>query len=324
MSMSVVDAEVRRYVEAVRAHLADLAPDDRAELLEDLEAHLLEVAAEDDGTLELRLGPPDAYAEELRVSAGIEPHSEAAVGFVGRIRQSEISSSIRAITESAQGRAVREFLRQIAPGWWVARGYLLVLLAALLYGRSAGTPVRENFPIPFLPASSYPIAIVLIPAAVWASWMLGRRGRQHRAWRVVSVAATLVVVGAALTIADDIRTTGSYGYVGDESYQEPQTYLHHADGSAIANICPYSSDGTLLSGVLLFDQGGRAINNTADTASGYGIQRQRPAILNAYPLTISAHDESGQPTPVLCPPSVSAQPTPSAPVTPAPIPTAGD
>ena len=61
--------DVARYVTAVRAACADLpGPPDRELLLED---HLGEVAAEAGGPLAERLGRPEAYAAELRASAGL-------------------------------------------------------------------------------------------------------------------------------------------------------------------------------------------------------------------------------------------------------------
>jgi hypothetical protein len=62
--------DVSRYAAAVRAALADLDPGERAQLLEDLEGHLAEVAAETDGPLTDRLGPPEAYGAELRAAYG--------------------------------------------------------------------------------------------------------------------------------------------------------------------------------------------------------------------------------------------------------------
>jgi len=64
---------VARYAAAVRVAVADLGPEERAQLLGDLEAHLEEVAAEGGGSLAERLGPPEAYAAELRAAYGAAP-----------------------------------------------------------------------------------------------------------------------------------------------------------------------------------------------------------------------------------------------------------
>jgi HAAS len=59
------------YLDEVRSHLADLPTDERDDLLEDLEAHVHEVTAATDGPLDDALGPPAAFAAELRASAGL-------------------------------------------------------------------------------------------------------------------------------------------------------------------------------------------------------------------------------------------------------------
>ena len=57
------------YLQALERELADLAPDERADLLEEVEASLLEL--DDDPVA--RLGPPSQFAAELRESAGLPP-----------------------------------------------------------------------------------------------------------------------------------------------------------------------------------------------------------------------------------------------------------
>jgi len=57
--------DVRQYAAAVRAALGGLDPRAAAHLLDDLEEHLAEVAAESDVPLAERLGPPESYAAEL-------------------------------------------------------------------------------------------------------------------------------------------------------------------------------------------------------------------------------------------------------------------
>jgi hypothetical protein len=66
-----IDGEIARYATAVRAAFADRPGPERELLLEDLEDHLQEVAAEAGGSLTERLGRPEAYAAELRASAGL-------------------------------------------------------------------------------------------------------------------------------------------------------------------------------------------------------------------------------------------------------------
>jgi hypothetical protein len=59
---TTIGGDVARYAGAVRAAFADLDAPTREMLLEDLEDHLQEVAAEAGGPLEERLGAPETYA----------------------------------------------------------------------------------------------------------------------------------------------------------------------------------------------------------------------------------------------------------------------
>src|SRR5216683_1249634 len=69
--------DVATYAASVRAALSDLPPDQAEVLLEDLEDHLREIAAEAGGPLTERLGPPEQYAQELRTAYGA---AQAATG----------------------------------------------------------------------------------------------------------------------------------------------------------------------------------------------------------------------------------------------------
>ena len=81
--------EVAAYAAEVRAALADLTSEQSTDLLDDLEDHLREVAAEDSGDLRTRLGAPADYARELRISAGLDPEPDAgAVAGGGSTRDS--------------------------------------------------------------------------------------------------------------------------------------------------------------------------------------------------------------------------------------------
>ena len=68
-------ANVNAYLAQLRAELADLAPDERDDLLAEVEASLLESAGEE--PLDAQFGPPAAFAADLRVSAGLPPRRAA-------------------------------------------------------------------------------------------------------------------------------------------------------------------------------------------------------------------------------------------------------
>ena len=59
------------YADLVRAELTDLPPDDLASMVEGLDAHLAEIAADGPADLVTALGAPTTYAAELRSAAGL-------------------------------------------------------------------------------------------------------------------------------------------------------------------------------------------------------------------------------------------------------------
>ena len=188
MSAATTDTQVRDYLSAVERFLDDLPADERRELLEDLEEHLTEVAAEDDGSLRDRLGPPDAYAAELRASAGLPPHvATAELTAVERLRWSLRASPLGALALSAPVRAVRGYLPELRPAWWVVRGYLAAVVIGAMWPSdpSGGCRGRTSAAAPSSGrsssshASGCPSSPVVRPRDVsgWALWRSRRTSR---------------------------------------------------------------------------------------------------------------------------------------------------
>lgn len=160
------DVEVRAYARQVRAALADVPADRLTELLDDLEDHLVEVAAECGEPLAVRLGPPAEYAAELRRAAGLaEPAATADASW-----RTGVSAGLDRLTSSPQYAAVRDFLPELRPAWWVLRAWApLVALDAVLFGRT-------SFPVPSL---GFPLLGLLVTgAAITWSVRLGLRARR--------------------------------------------------------------------------------------------------------------------------------------------------
>jgi hypothetical protein len=247
MSSVTIDMEIKSYIAALERYLDDLPEEDRRELLEDLEQHLNEVAAEGEGTLRERLGEPEAYAAELRATAGLPVRNA-----------SKRTRFVDAITRPLRHPAllpVRDFLPELRPGWWVLRGYIGVLALDAL----VGSHVRSGFML--LPnfGSSQLWGLCVIAVAIFVSVQLGRNARTP-VFKWVSIAAN---VAGALTIFWML----SYPPVSDVEYvSEGPSFspvLTHPDGSEISNICAYSSNLRPLKNVLLYDQNGKPIDNTA-------------------------------------------------------------
>ena len=102
-------SDVATYAASVRAALSDL-PSDQAEiLLEDLEDHLREIAAEAEGSLNERLGPPDQYAQELRtarqtIDAAHRVLQEARTALDAR-KYAEANAMLRGVRENVDAEA---------------------------------------------------------------------------------------------------------------------------------------------------------------------------------------------------------------------------
>ncbi|MBN1091591.1 hypothetical protein JKP75_02765 [Blastococcus sp. TML/M2B] len=317
------DVEVRAYARQVRAALADLPAARVAELLEDLEEHLVEVAAEGGEPLADRLGPASGYAAELRRSAGLgePPAAGAPAGPARTPWHAELTAGLARAQRSRPWLAVQEFLPELRPAWWVVRAWAaLVALDALLLGST-------SFPVPTFGTSPL-IGLLLTGAAV--TWSV-RRGLRVREDPSLGRARLAVAGNAALALLALVAVFGAGGQPEPAmaSYPGPEpgdAELAHEDGTPITNIHPYSSTGEPLEGVLLYDQDGRPIDNLAEyTEDGDEVQRidaDPPAPANAFPQRqrVLTWDEFGRETWVEQGPApVDPAPVEPAPVDPAPV-----
>ncbi|MBO4207104.1 HAAS signaling domain-containing protein, partial [Micromonospora echinofusca] len=250
--MTVVDEqEIARYVEQVRAALADLPPTVRDELTEDLVEHLTEVAAEADGALTERLGPPEAYAAELRSAAGAgtpgqTPNLDQRVATAvlrARARLRAVDARLGPVIGYA---SASEFLRLLRPAWWLLRGYLAAMLISVMFG---GVPVGL---LPRLGGSAL-AALLLLGVCVVTSVWLGRRTPRLRRWprRLVGASGAVLAVFAVVGFfeADQDVVDGGYGY-----YAEPVAHERY-----VRDVYVYDSEGRLVTGARLFDQDGTPI-----------------------------------------------------------------
>jgi hypothetical protein len=316
---------VETYLARVREQLADLPTSDRDDLLEDLHLHLIEVAAETGAELEEKLGPPDAYAAELRAAAGLPAAGRAR-------RTAPVHDRARRLAAAAGHQpAVREvaaFVPSLQPAWWVLRGYLLVAGPAFLPAR-----VGSTFPIPDVggPAGGVALTAVAVVVSVW----FGRNRRRWRAAMPLVIAANAAVVIVALVAAAHVRTdidrraevawgvpTAVPTPVAPSEYSP---YLLSPNGR-ITNIYPYDSSGHPLTGVLLYDESGNPINlpdqpdiSGNPLANHFPLAGDGSEIRNSYPVpqTVAPQDCAGPcpssqvARPTVTPPPPSASPTPT-------------
>ena len=320
--MTLIDPttdELARYAAAVRAACADLPADDREELLEDLDEHLRDTTSEleADEALTDRLGPPDAYARELRLSAGL-PLPEAGTSVGGRWVEratktaADLAGRIEAFGAGAPGPSVRAYLRSLRPAWWAVRAYAVVSVAALV------TSDGWFRPIPHLFSSSALGLIASIVAIVW-SVRLGQTEDPSRSTR--RLGSILTVAGALAVLVLFARVDDRPGWVAaaeyDTTYAGPGV-LTAADGHAITNVFPFASDGTPLEGVLLYDDRGRAMDQTAtwDDQGQELIPTDEAAVGNRFPKELDVITWDGARVPGPARPNLAVPAEPEASDTP--------
>lgn len=250
MTTTAQSLSAPRYLAAVEHQLADLPPEERSALLEDLALHLDALAEEDDDRpLEVRLGRPADYAAELRAAAGLPARGRAPAGALPAVRR-----DVERLLASRPVREVRAFAPQLLPAWWVLRGYLVVLLPSLLVIN--GT---RDVPVP-APLGSHVLGVALVVAAVLASVSLGRRRLPRPAAALVVVLDVAVLLAAlvVLSSASDRLERVVYAQQTAGPSVTPEQPLMSPHGP-VTDVLPYAADGTPLEGVLLFDQDGRPL-----------------------------------------------------------------
>ncbi|MEU1604723.1 HAAS signaling domain-containing protein [Micromonospora matsumotoense] len=327
--MTVTGQEITDYVERVRAALADLPPQARDELTEDLPEHLTEVAAEADGSLVDRLGTPEAYAAELRAAAGagdpaagrraLERRIAAVLGRT-RARVGRVDARLGPLVGHA---TAGEFLRLLRPAWWVARAYLAAMLV---------TAISTDGPLGLLPRldGNEFVGLLMFAGLLVGSIWLGRRTPELRTWRRWAVHAGAVVlalfaVGAVANVDDQARYGYDYGYEST-SVQNPY--------DQVQDVYVYDSEGRLVENARLFDQNGTPIRlgwpacddpalpdvNPVQRSYPYCPQQApfRPRPPAVPPLPPGSTGATGEPGVSPAPTATGAVPTATAPATPTP------
>lgn len=177
-----VEAYVRRCV----AYFDDLPVDEQASLEHDVREIVAEVTAELDGDPADLVGPPERFAAELRSAAGLPPRAVPAdLPWHDSGQASPLSILVRWLRDRAVPWC-REFLDDLRPAWWVARGLALTgLLSSLVDPHSEAG-------LPWVPIGG---AIVL------ASVQFGRSGKSIRGSKrlvlgAISVAVVLAIGGS--------------------------------------------------------------------------------------------------------------------------------
>jgi hypothetical protein len=242
---------VREYLAAVRRELADLDPNERDELLADVEASLHDAAEETDAPIATRLGSPEDFASELRTAAGLGRDESV----LRRLR-------VRDALQSPEWARVKRGLVELAPIWWLARAYVAVAVLAWLFDDGRGITPPEVFRL-----GTQNLGFVLLTLAAVASVALGfwlrRRGRLGMAGIVANVVLAVAAVPVYANLLDWVSNrSGGETIVVQTSVTEGLA----VDGEPVENVYPYSRDGRLMLDVLLYDQNGAPLNIRPDDA----------------------------------------------------------
>ena len=317
-SLTARSDEAARYVDGVAAQLADLPDEDRADLLDELAAHVDELVAEGDTPLAVRLGSPAEYAAELRASAGLPPvrsRGRAGTRALDRLHRTAGHPRVR---------ATGDFLGSLRAVWWVLRAWVVVGLVAMWPGQT--TPTWADA-MPVIPRVGTPlVGLLVLLAAVVASVQLGRRSRSlgaARRWALVAlnVGSALLLIPVLVSVGE--ATHPNYVYVDSGTTEVPPHEGVYAAGNQVLNIYAYDASGRMLHDVRLFDQSGRplTLGLSSDGTRQVVVDAQGRLVENAFPYRYLepdgtvAHPDAG---PTVSAPPLGGAAAPTA--TPAPSP----
>lgn len=252
MKTTALPRSATRFLERVRSLLEDLPDEDREEVLQDLEAHLADLGDTDVGNA---LGTPEAFVAEFRSSAGLDtdpPKPGRLHALMGRV-----SAQSSRFAEHPAPRFVSEHSRRLQPAWVWTRGWLAMILWALM----SSDTVSRTFPIPAVEGSTA-AGFVLTAAATFVSVRANGRSEWYARWprRILSLAAAIVIVYGLF----DPFALVERGVMGElearsSSAEPPATGL----AAEITNIYAYDLDGNPVE-VLLYDQNGAPLTVSSE------------------------------------------------------------
>ncbi|RDI32837.1 DUF1700 domain-containing protein [Lentzea flaviverrucosa] len=318
---------VEYYLTGMRAGLDDLPPNEVAEIMEDVEAHIAELSSElgENETLEQRLGPPEQYAQELRQAAGYPPRTErlpvttkkqlltrpraAAWGLVGAT----------GVTLLAGAAALRE------PAILLLPAVILVLSLALVNDRGPAQQEIMNLPETIRlkkwltpePGTPAERAITYLRSLQPAWWLvragllgLGAvllAGRDILGFLAIAAVAVVSVFAGPRAKVDrrwlwfslpaSALAVGLLFQVidvtaGQLGYNASRSSYSGPVMETYDNIYVYDENGKLLSNVTLYDQDGQPINARQGYSSCYDSDNGPEPVIpaNRYPRPKVAYE----------------------------------
>ncbi|NGY57730.1 hypothetical protein G7043_02155 [Lentzea sp. NEAU-D13] len=309
---------VEYYLAGMRAALDDLPPNEVAEIMEDVEAHVAELSTElgENETIEQRLGSPEQYAQELRSAAGYPPRTErlpvtTKKKLLSRPRAAAWGLAIATgVTLLAGTAALRE------PAILLLPGVILVLSLALVHDR--GATQAEIMALPetikikewLTPEAGTPAERALAYLrSLQPAWWLARAGllglgavllasRDILGFLFVAAIAVVSVYAGPRAKTDrrwlwfslpaSALAVGLLFQVIDTTadnlaYNNRSVYQQVPSMPQYENIYAYDENGKLLTNVLLYDEDGNPINAPRQYYGCSGDDPQPMIPANRYP-----------------------------------------
>jgi hypothetical protein len=300
MSTTTLTPEVQEFLEAVRAHLADLDPDEQREILDGLEADLTDLVAERGRGA---LGDPVAYARELRAAAGLEP--TMSMSRVGRGTPVWVHAVLDGGGErwgrvlAALPGDAEEFLAALRPAWWVLRAWLAVQTAALVLGVWALTIIPGET---VAGVGAIAVAVVLSVQLGRGRLWPGERWRRAASLRVLLLGLNVLAVVMIPAVLNGLQHGRNQALEGAyaEASPAPVDGLQFG-GEPVRNIYPYDAQGHPLTGIQLVDSSGHPLtlaNDPDHEGAGWGDVLLVPWLngqaeqFNVFPLAEQRVDPS--------------------------------
>jgi hypothetical protein len=239
MGAAQVD-DVRAYVTAVRAWLADLPADEVEELTAGMEADLAERAAESGGSLGVLLGKPEAYAAELRSAAGLPPRADVVPDAVPHEPWTD-----RLEREARELLARQPWLRELRPTWWLTRGAVAGWVLSSLLGSGR-------------------VLLPLVGAALSVWLGLGLRGREPLGPGWSAALGVANALGVVLLLPMLASYSAPSGYSDAAVVEPPVIPGLVSNGQPVSNVYAYDAAGHRIDDVRLFDQLGQPLQVASD------------------------------------------------------------
>lgn len=305
MNATTVPTQIAAFAKAVRAALSDLPADEVEELTEGLEADLTEAFSED---LRRELPDPAAYADELRIAAGL-PMSQPARGRLHDVADSvrdlarDLNRSLRSNPAVA---AMLDFAVSLRPAWWIVRGWAAYQCVGAVGGFEGD--LLPNSPLLWMILAILVAGSVAVGLRRWPAWV--------RALIALGNAVAVIATVAGLTQVpthDDVALAWNDA---DGYYQGYESGFGVTNGGMeVTNIFAYDSQGKPLNGVQLFDQDGQPIQTSTPGGNGCLAVAQEDgyctpgawvpttletgaSVWNVYPMKMAESSDEDPTTPI--------------------------